>query len=192
MNPIPAHVMYLIGEPGVGKTTAMRQVTKAYSRAPIFQDDLCPRELLFAKAVHLVAVELGKQRGTFSGTDALAMNIIDRAERYMTELPDNPPFVLAEGARLANKRFLSHCVSVGHRVQLLYLDSPQLAYNQRALRELRTGKKQNESWVKGRASAAANLADNPPEGVEVLRFRSQRRVIDHMAGQLTTFQNQVM
>lgn len=76
--------------------------------------------------------------------------------------------VLAEGARLANRRFLTAAVESGYQVLLVLLDHAD-AERWREARSVEIGKHQNASWVKGRRSASMNLAADPPEGVKVLR-----------------------
>ena len=66
--------------------------------------------------------------------------------------------MLAEGARLANKRFLEAALAGGYHVTLVLLDHAD-AEKWRARRSKEIGKVQNESWVKGRLSASRNLAD---------------------------------
>lgn len=161
-------LIYMIGAPGSGKSTAMRAATKHLQRVPWYDDDYVARDLLLSPAGDLVAVELGKRRGDFAGTDALGMSVIGQAEEYLATLPEQPPIVLAEGARLANARFLRFALDQGMDVSLLYLDNPQ-AGRWRSDRALKLGKTQNEAWAKGRATAAANLADSPPKGVKVVR-----------------------
>lgn len=160
-------LIYLVGAPGSGKSTAMKAATKHLQRVPIYEDPLVPRDVLMSAAGKTVAVELGKSRGNFAGTDALSMSVIADAERYLSALPEDPPLVLAEGARLANARFLQFALDRGMSVSLLFLDNDQ-AGRWRSERAMKLGKAQNESWAKGRETAARNLARNPPKGVKVI------------------------
>lgn len=160
-------LIYMVGAPGSGKSTAMRMATKHLQRLPMYDDAHVARDLLLSSAGNTVAVELGKTRGAFAGTDALSMSVIGQAEEYLTALPEAPPIVLAEGARLSNARFLNHALKLGMAVTVLYLDNPNAA-SWRAARAEKLGKAQSESWAKGRATAARNLATNPPEGVKVV------------------------
>lgn len=163
-------LIYMVGAPGSGKSTAMASATKTLQRVPWYDDEYVARDLLLTRKGDLLAVELGKNRPGFSGTDALAMNVIDQAERYLAALPEDPPVILAEGARLANARFLKFALSRGIDVSLLFLDN-QEAGRWRTQRAAKLGKAQNESWAQGRATAAANLAANPPKGVKVVTVR---------------------
>ena len=120
------HLTLLIGPPGAGKSTAMRQALSPYERHELPNDGLVPRDALFHNGT-LVGVELGKQRGEFSGSDALSQSILPNALKYLANPPEQPPAILIEGTRLANKRFLSSAVDLGYKVTLLHLDHPNLS-----------------------------------------------------------------
>ena len=158
-------LLYLVGEPGAGKTTLMKKLTAGFERAEV-PGDQPRREVLFDKRGTPVAVELGYRKGTFSGTDALGMTVIEQAVPwlYRAELP----LVLAEGARLANKRFLSSAVDAGFDVHLFLLDHPSIE-RWRAKRERELGKAQNPKWVAGARTRAHNLFKEPPTGVATHR-----------------------
>lgn len=158
------NLIYLIGPPGAGKSTAMHNATATLTRLPLPKDQHPARDTLLHHG-ELAAVELGQHRDTFPGTDTLPMSIINRAIPYLADPPEQPPLILAEGARLANKRFLTAAAEHCQHVHLIYLDNPH-ADTWRATRAQQLGKTQNESWAKGRATAARNLATNPPAGVD--------------------------
>ena len=159
-------LLVVAGAPGPGKSSAVRAATAAYDRLPMNRDDYPARDALF-RGGRLVAVELGRTRPDFPGTDTLPMNVNPTACRYLADAPEAPPLVVAEGARLSNRRFLAAGVAAGWRVILMHLDNPN-APQWRAGRAGRLGARQNEAWAKGRATAARNLADDPPAGVTVI------------------------
>lgn len=161
----PHRLIYLVGQPGAGKSTLMRRLTADFDRIPV--DQPVPHDQLLTSALgEATHAEIGRQRGDFSGTDALASSIITRAEPWILSRPY--PVVLAEGARLGNARFLSAAVKAGYGVLLAVLDHPD-AEAWREIRSTQLGKFQNAGWVKGRLRATQNLADNPPDGVSVVR-----------------------
>ena len=151
-------LIYLVGQPGSGKSTLMVKLTAQFDRhsiAPAEHYPVAHDVLTDKKTGAVVAAEIGKQRELFSGTDALASSVIDKAAPWVASQPY--PLVLAEGARLANKRFLEAAMAGGYHVTLVLLDHPD-AEKWRAKRSKEIGKVQNEGWVKGRLSASRNLA----------------------------------
>lgn len=159
-----SRLLYLVGGPGAGKSTVMRRATNGLERVPL--DGKPARDALLDPFGGVQAIELGARRGEFSGTDALPMNINPAACSYVARRPETG-LLLGEGARLANRRFLTAAVDAGWDVMLLHLDNP-LADEWRARRAARVGAVQDESWARGRATAARNLAENPPRGVTVV------------------------
>jgi hypothetical protein len=158
-------LIYLIGAPGSGKSTLMRRLTQDFDRLPI--DNPVPHDQLLTSALGAAThAEIGRQRGDFSGTDALASSIITRAMPWIATRPY--PILLAEGARLGNTRFLTAAVQAGYAVLLVVLDHPDVeAWHQ--IRSKQLGNFQNTGWVRGRLTVTRNLADNPPAGVSVVR-----------------------
>ena len=134
-------LIYLIGEPGVGKTTAMRELT---SRLGPAVETTKP----FAHRVGADWMELGRERGTFSGTDALSMSVQPMAIGFLRQAArDNlVRLVLGEGDRLGTGSFLD-AVGVFADVRLVGLVAPpEVAAARRELR----GSRQAETWLKGR------------------------------------------
>ena len=154
-------LIYLVGEPGAGKSTAMAAATAHYRRHP--QQAPLAHDILTDPDGIIEAIELGARREKFSGTDALPMNAVVKAEQFLL----NPiaPVILGEGARLGCKRFLEAAAVAGYKVHLIHLTTPH-AEAQRQAR----GAGQKDSWVKGARTRAENLANTPLEGVAVTRI----------------------
>lgn len=145
-------LIYLVGAPGSGKSTLMADLIPA-DWLRVFRDDQgMPRTELF-HADRLVGAELGRHRASFSGTDALAMNIHPHALRWIAAAPH--PVIFGEGQRLGTRRFLEAARDAGRTVDLLWLDPPEEVCRLR--REAR-GSRQNPQWVKAATTRASGLA----------------------------------
>lgn len=177
------NLIVVCGAPGAGKSSAVAAALASYDRAPMEGVGGPARDALFDSG-RLVATELGRHRADFPGTDTLPMDINPTACEYLSSPPEAPPAIVAEGARLSNRRFLTAGVDAGMSVTLLWLDNP-LAGRWRAERAARVGSVQNESWARGRETAARNLASEPPDGVRVVRVTTPDAATDELRDLLT-------
>jgi hypothetical protein len=164
------HLVYLIGAPGSGKSTLMAKLTKGIVRLPYSPPEtlVAHDRLVDPKTGVVIGAEIGKRRDLFSGTDALPSSVIEKAIPWINGLPY--ALLLAEGARLANIRFMRAAMNADYLVTLALLDHPD-AEAWRKVRARAVGREQSPSWVKGRLSASRNLADqlNGVSGFTVLR-----------------------
>jgi hypothetical protein len=154
------HVVYLAGEPGVGKSTAMSNLTDGYHRAVVSHKlKGGPARETLERDTEQVGVELGRRHGPhpegFPGTDAMSMSAIVGVESWLVsgDAARETPLVLGEGARLANRRFVRACLIGGVKLTVVYFHDPAGADRRRKAR----GGKQNETWVRGQATRAANF-----------------------------------
>jgi len=160
--------VYLVGEPGTGKTTLMNRLLATYDRqAPVKLDGTLMGEPLRI-GQRTVGLHLGTNRaGGFGGTDALAMNVHPVAVAWASSSP-LPPRVYAEGQRLGTVAFLRALAARGS-VTLALLQGEEVAAARRAQR----GSTQSESFIKGARTRAANLAERAPRGVTVLTLDAE-------------------
>ncbi|UJQ86530.1 adenylate kinase [Mycobacterium phage PenguinLover67] len=152
-------LIYLVGQPGSGKSTLMAKLTADFDRHhiaaapdyPVAHDVLTSRP-----DGRIVGVELGVRREHFGGTDALPSSIIEKAVPWIESAPYQ--LVLAEGARLANRRFIQAALHGSYQPVIALVDHDQAEEWRRARNEA-LGRSQDASWVKGRLTSSRRLAE---------------------------------
>lgn len=138
-------LLYIFGVPGSGKTTLVAEALRGAVGERIEEPVLHMR-------YNPSAIQLGADRSTFGGTDALDMAAQPRVTKFLEG--SSFLYVLGEGDRLGNLKFFEWARQ-HFQVTLVHLDTPpEVAAARRAAR----GSKQSESWLKGRATKVQNLA----------------------------------
>lgn len=151
-------ILFVVGEPGVGKSTLVDHAFGKLERVELDHRVAGGpmRELLWHDG-ELVGCELGRRMGKhpegYPGTDTMSQTAIVGVDEWLRAGADDLRFVLLEGTRLMNKRFVTAAIEGGHTLDLFYLYGPEVA---RARREER-GSNQNPQWLKGRQTAARNF-----------------------------------
>lgn len=141
-------LVYVIGVPGAGKTTALRAALSDFTATP--------RQRPFAHVEYELGEirMLGRWRDGASGTDALSMNVQPAVLEWLERV--GPGIVVGEGDRLGNRSFLEAARELGVETTIVQVDCPlELAATRRRAR----GSGQDASWVKGRESKIAALED---------------------------------
>lgn len=149
-------LVYVIGEPGCGKSSTLRRATEIrWPGVTASEDDsgLIP-VMIHSVDSEPVAVEAGRRRVAFGGTDALSMGVMPKAKQWLAE-PAVCGLRLAEGDRLSTTAFFGLASELGFQLTVVWLDAPPEVL--RARREAR-GSHQNETWLKGRCSKVHRLA----------------------------------
>lgn len=150
--------VYLVGSPGAGKTTLLSTLLGNYA-----QLDLLDRP--FKHTTYSVrdrhTALLGWTRAPFGGTDTLPYTVKPTVEAWLPTAAQVFDVLIGEGDRLANDGFFDALAAVSERLEVVHLrSSEEVEAERRAGRAAAYGMKpQNATWVKGRATKAARLAE---------------------------------
>jgi GTPase SAR1 family protein len=161
--------LYLLGAPGVGKSTVMKALLSdwdAEERPERIEGQLRGHVLSRGRyETWMTGLYLGILREEFPGTDGLGMAVMPDALRWVLtrELPD---VILGEGARLGTTKFLT-ALSCWTRLTVVLLDAPDDVLD---ARRRERGSDQDPTWLQGAATRARNAAAGAEAaGVQVVR-----------------------
>lgn len=148
--------IYLIGQPGSGKTTLTKELQKDWAKVNMYDKPFKYQEY---EAPNLGKVySLGWDKEHFSGTDTLGNTVITRMPEFYKDAAQDGAAIYGEGDRLASRTYFDLAKSYG-RLYLFYLNTDDAtAATRREARSAETGKTQNPIWAKGRATKHRNLA----------------------------------
>ena len=165
---LASRLCMIIGAPGAGKSTLVR--TLASGAESRICDGPGFRYTLWNPGSEHEVAELGLPDDSmgFRGSDRLRSNVAVDVYRWMEQRVGD---VLVEGDRLTTGRMATVAQRCGFALEVLYLYAPEdVLAARRAARYAEykdtyhfqtrdTTGPPNETWVKGRASKAANLAE---------------------------------
>jgi hypothetical protein len=175
------NLVYLVGAPGVGKSTLMAELTGGCHRLPV-NLPVGHDRLVDVGRAEVVAVELGRHRPGFPGTDTLPLNVSPVACRWVAAAGPGP-LVLAEGDRLAHTGFLDAAAYGGYRVTVVHLTAPPDVLDARCAQR---GSTQNEAWRQGRLTKSARLAAYAAERYPPLITLHTNLIASALAARLRT------
>jgi GTPase SAR1 family protein len=144
-------ILWIVGEPGVGKTTIARQLLESYG--PRGQEYVTPKWTRFGN----VAAAGWWRGGSFDGTDTLPISHIKLAlPFYLNCIPCD--LAVLDGDKLANQGVVNVATEAGCRIICFHLTGPSLAIQRRIAR----GTVQRQSWVDGRRTKAQSFYNKFP------------------------------
>ena len=141
-------LIYLIGIPGTGKSTIMKEFMKTQGE---WTHDR-PIDLLDTHVAGRVRV-LGKysEEETFSGTDRLSMAVAPKAVEWILDKPDE--FIIGEGDRLNNAGFFT---AAGDDLTIIHLT---VSDAERERRYRQRGSDQSEKFIQTTRTKCKNILE---------------------------------
>lgn len=180
-------VVYVVGPPGVGKSTAVLSAIKGSGLTPLPLETFAPQvkghRLLDESDGVTRGVYLGEMREQFPGTDSLGMGASPRAVEFLRR--SRIPLVIGEGARLGTGKFLGE-VSGFSEVTLIHLTARMGVLESRRAKR---GSEQSDTWARGAATRASKAFKAAGDlGLRAMELdtseMSPREVSDFIAGLL--------
>ena len=151
------NTIYILGEPGVGKSTLVKELTSTYKLVANLQRPI--PHTLYRTPTSERCITLGAPHPTFPGTDTLPFNAINQMERLFLQCTQHNLNIIGEGDRLANQRFIELARNHGD-LHLYYLVAPpaETAKRRQQRSQTHNTKQQDTAWVKGRQTKHSKLA----------------------------------
>lgn len=161
-------LIYLIGMPGTGKTTLMKEIVADHDLQKERVIDLLDTE----KCDHFRLLGKYEEGETFAGTDRLSMAVAPKAIEWISSNPDE--IILGEGDRLNNKAFFEAAKGVGelHIIELTVTDG------ERERRYKERGSEQSEKFIQTCRTKVKNITET---------FGEQQTLFGVEPGNVTTF-----
>jgi GTPase SAR1 family protein len=142
-------VIGIIGAPGTGKTTLMKQWMERwdweYHRTG---------QLDHYVSGDLVVLGVYPEGETFGGTDKLSMSIAPQVVEFLDNNEDK--VILFEGDRLNSKKFFQEVLDKGWNLRIVALDVDK---EERERRYEERGSEQDPTWLQGRISKVENVIE---------------------------------
>jgi hypothetical protein len=146
-------VLWIVGEPGVGKTTIARALLLGYSDHPTFENQ-SPKWTGFGSAA-----AAGWWRGEkFDGADTLAISQIKPAMTFWRDFLHHTEVAIIDGDKLSNAGAVEVAREAGAKLICFLITGEEKAAERRGTR----GTVQNATWVNGRRTKSKNFHDRFP------------------------------
>jgi hypothetical protein len=174
----------IVGMPGTGKTTLMREWMKLRDWTPD-----TPIKLLDSYVSGDIRLFGKYEEGeTFAGTDRLSMAVQPAAIEYLSDNPS--PVNIFEGDRLTSAKFFQAAVELGYEVSIVILE---VSDSVREARYKERGSDQSETFIQGRRTKIENIKESfggsvlfgEPSLYEVFQHETPedtQKIIDHIEG----------
>jgi len=172
-------IVYVIGIPGAGKSTALQSAIDSMDWDEPTQQEKPIPHLYYGNST----IQLGRLRSNgFGGTDALGMAINPQAIDFISTVPAN--LVIGEGDRLANLKFLRAAAEHGD-LKVLWIDTDPHVAKERARQRARTlgVPEQSDTFRKSRLTKTLNLISQVPY-VRIDGNQSRQHISDQIAQRL--------
>jgi GTPase SAR1 family protein len=151
-------VVYLIGVAGVGKSTAVKELTNEWSLRMEAPKPFAHRHY---DTPHGRGIVLGKDVEPFGGTDTLSWTAINHVGDFFNACAQrNVQLIIGEGDRFANGRFFDEASAHG-TLLLFSLEAPDdVTEDRRQVRATTFNTPlQNATWIAGRKTKTTTLAE---------------------------------
>jgi len=150
-------VLFVVGAPGVGKTTLVRELLEHRSYFSV--------EPKWTMGMNGEVCAAGLYTGAkFDGADTVPYNGVQAALEFWADKLKTFELTILDGDRFSYKKTVDFFRAQGADVRCLLLDAGDaLLAERRAAR----GTEQNETWVKGRVTKARNFFDELPDNAKV-------------------------
>lgn len=148
-------IAYIIGKPGIGKSTLVRNILKLVK--PMSNERYGLLDYIRCEGINVLGIY--NPGDIFCGLDKTSMAVQPDAESFLSYSQSHEPeqAILGEGDRLASAGFLRSCRQVGELRLISLHTNDRLLEERRGARNENVGKAQDSAWLKGRESKVTNL-----------------------------------
>ncbi|HJV96469.1 MAG TPA: P-loop-containing protein [Albitalea sp.] len=177
--------LFIVGEPGVGKTTLVRGLLGANARGELpIDSSLVPKPkwtLVNTRLGNIAAA--GHYTGApFDGGDSVPYNGVAEALNYVAERKGELSLVVFDGDRFSNSGVQATLRLLDFELACVRIDLPseQAEQRRKARAEAAVAKLQNESWVKGRRTKSQRFSETFEDLIVLDGSRASAELLDDL------------